>query len=67
MVLVSWLSEIEPINFQLFPKGVMYRCEARSREAFIQQVAVSYVLNGYFFMWSAEFLKGRQPIWLTRN
>ena len=34
----------------------MYRCEARSREAFIQQVAVSYVLNGYFF-----YVVGRIP------
>ena len=34
----------------------MYRCEARSKEAFIQQVAVSYVLNGYFF-----YVVGRIP------
>ncbi len=27
----------------------MYRCEATSLEGFVQQLAVSYVGNGYFF------------------
>lgn len=34
----------------------MYRCEASSVEGFVQQVAVSYLLHGYFY-----FVTGRIP------
>lgn len=34
----------------------MYLCEARSAEAFVQQIAVGYVLRGYYF-----FVLGRIP------
>jgi len=34
----------------------MYRCEAASIEGFVQQLAVSYLLNGYF-----HFVAGRIP------
>lgn len=34
----------------------MNRCEAQCKEAFVQQIAVSYVLNGYFY-----YVVGRIP------
>ena len=37
--------------------GVMYRCVATSVQAFIQQLAVSYVANGYWF-----YVEGEIPV-----
>ena len=34
----------------------MYRCEATSLAGFVQQIAVSYVANGYYF-----YVLGRVP------
>jgi len=39
----------------------MYRCEAASVEGFVQQVAVSYVGQGYWFYVSGIIPKGKDP------
>lgn len=39
----------------------MYRCEAATVEAFIQQFAVSYVLNGYFHVVIGRIPDGKNP------
>lgn len=38
-----------------------YRCEATSIEGFVQQVAVSYIANGYFFYVAGSVPKGKDP------
>ncbi len=37
----------------------MYRCEAKSVEAFVQQIAVSYVLHGYYFFAVGNIPEGK--------
>lgn len=37
----------------------MYRCEATSLEGFVQQLAVSYVGNGYFFYVTGQIPEGK--------
>lgn len=64
MFLSSGFGELCHINSQLFVfgrGGGMYRCEARSVEAFVQQIAVSYVLNGYYFFVTGEIPEGKDP------
>ncbi len=39
----------------------MYRCEATSVEGFIQQLAVSYVANGYWFYVTGEIPTHKDP------
>lgn len=39
----------------------MYRCEASSIEGFIQQLAVSYVANGYWFYVAGSVPDGKNP------
>ena len=39
----------------------MYRCVAATVEGFIQQIAVSYVLHGYFRYVTGEVQKGNDP------
>lgn len=39
----------------------MYRCEATSVEGFIQQLAVSYVANGYWFYVTGTIPEGKDP------
>jgi hypothetical protein len=39
----------------------MYRCEATSIEGFIQQLAVSYVGNGYWFYVAGSVPEGKDP------
>jgi hypothetical protein len=39
----------------------MYRCEATSIEGFIQQLAVSYVGNGYWFYVAGAVPEGKDP------
>ena len=39
----------------------MYRCEATSIEGFVQQVAVSYLANGYYFYVSGRVPEGKDP------
>jgi hypothetical protein len=38
-----------------------YRCEATSNPGFVQQVAVSYVSNGYFFYVAGSVPEGKDP------
>src|SRR6266478_807211 len=45
----------------------MYRCEARSVEGFVPQLAVSYVRNGYFFYVPGPSRKGRTRKRRTRE
>lgn len=40
----------------------MYRCEASSIEGFIQQIAVSYVLHGYYYFVVGRIPEHRDPI-----
>src|SRR5437870_4167820 len=40
---------------------VMYRCEATSVEGFVQQLAVSYLGNGYWFYVVGEVPPGKDP------
>jgi hypothetical protein len=42
-------------------RATEYRCEASSVEGFIQQLAVSYVKNGYFFYVSGAIPEGKEP------
>jgi hypothetical protein len=42
-------------------ESLIYRCEATSVEGFIQQLAVSYVRNGYFFYVTGTIREGRDP------
>lgn len=39
----------------------MYRCEATSAEGFVQQLAVSYLGNGYWFYVVGEVPEGKNP------
>ena len=39
----------------------MYRCEATSAEGFVQQLAVSYLGNGYWFYVVGEVPEGKDP------
>lgn len=39
----------------------MYRCEATSVEGFVQQLAVSYVGNGYWFYVAGSVPEGKDP------
>ncbi|HJT76569.1 MAG TPA: hypothetical protein VJ739_05145 [Gemmataceae bacterium] len=39
----------------------MYRCEATSVEGFVQQLAVSYLGNGYWFYVMGEIPEGKDP------
>ena len=39
----------------------MYRCEATSIEGFVQQLAVSYVGNGYWFYVAGSVPEGKDP------
>ncbi|MBV8399543.1 MAG: hypothetical protein JOZ17_12495 [Acetobacteraceae bacterium] len=39
----------------------MYRCEATSVEGFVQQLAVSYLGNGYWFYVVGEIPEGKDP------
>jgi len=39
----------------------MYRCEASSVEGFVQQLAVSYLGNGYWFYVVGEIPEGKDP------
>jgi hypothetical protein len=41
--------------------GFTYRCEATSVEGFVQQLAVSYVRNGYWFYVTGYIREGRDP------
>ena len=41
--------------------GFSYRCVATSVEGFVQQLAVSYVRNGYFFYVTGHIREGRDP------
>src|SRR4051794_1681579 len=41
--------------------GFTYRCEATSVEGFVQQLAVSYVRNGYWFYVTGHIREGRDP------
>ena len=41
--------------------GSIYRCEATSVEGFVQQLAVSYVRNGYFFYVTGTTREGKDP------
>ena len=45
----------------------IYRCEATSVEGFIQQLAVSYVRNGYFFYVTGSVREGRDPSEIDRK
>lgn len=42
-------------------REVEYRCEASSVEGFIQQLAVSYVKNGYFFYVTGTIPEAKDP------
>jgi hypothetical protein len=44
-----------------------YRCEATSVEGFVQQLAVSYVRNGYFFFVTGYVRDGRDPTAIDRK
>jgi hypothetical protein len=44
-----------------------YRCEATSVEGFVQQLAVSYVRNGYFFYVPGFVREGRDPREIDRQ
>jgi hypothetical protein len=39
----------------------MYRCEATTPEGFVQQLAVSYLGNGYWFYVAGEIPEGKDP------
>jgi hypothetical protein len=39
----------------------MYRCEVTSIEGFVQQVAVSYLANGYYFYVTGRVPEGKDP------
>lgn len=39
----------------------LYRCEALTVEGFVQQLAVSYVSNGYFFYVTGSVPEGKDP------
>jgi hypothetical protein len=41
--------------------GGMYRCEATSPEGFVQQLAVSYLGNGYWFYVTGQVPSGKSP------
>lgn len=47
--------------------GFTYRCEATSVEGFVQQLAVSYVRNGYFFYVPGFVREGRDPAAVDRQ
>jgi hypothetical protein len=47
--------------------GFTYRCEATSVEGFVQQLAVSYVRNGYFFYVTGSVREGRDPRAIDRQ
>ena len=47
--------------------GGAYRCEATSVEGFIQQLAVSYVKNGYYFYVTGTVREGRDPREIDRR
>ena len=42
-------------------RAIEYRCEASSVEGFIQQLAVSYVKNGYFFYVTGTIPESKDP------
>lgn len=44
-----------------------YRCEAISVEGFVQQVAVSYIANGYFFYVAGSVPSGKDPAKVDRK
>ncbi len=44
-----------------------YRCEAATLEGFIQQLAVAYVKNGYFFYVTGRVPEGKDPRATDRN
>lgn len=45
----------------------MYRCEAKTVAGFVQQIAVGYLRNGYFFYVSGELPEGKDPEALDRK
>ena len=47
--------------------GFIYRCEATSVEGFVQQLAVSYVRNGYFFYVTGTIREGKDPREIDRK
>jgi hypothetical protein len=44
-----------------------YRCEAASLAGFIQQLAVSYVVHGYFFYVRGQVPEGKDPLAVDRK
>jgi len=46
---------------------MQYRCEASSVEGFIQQVAVSYIANGYWFYVAGSIPVGKEPELVDRK
>jgi hypothetical protein len=46
---------------------MQYRCEAKSVEGFIQQIAVSYVANGYWFYVAGAIPHGKEPEMVDRK
>jgi hypothetical protein len=42
-------------------RRIEYRCEAATVEGFIQQLAVSYLKNGYFFYVTGHVREGKDP------
>ena len=54
-ILGQFLNGIDP------RRKTMYRCEATSIEGFIQQLAVSYVGNGYWFYVAGSVPEGKDP------
>jgi hypothetical protein len=48
-------------------ESFIYRCEATSVEGWVQQIAVSYVRNGYFFYVTGAIREGRDPSEIDRK
>lgn len=48
-------------------RGNVYRCEAKSVEGFIQQLAVSYVGRGYWFYVAGSVPEGKDPASVDRK
>jgi hypothetical protein len=42
-------------------EGNVYRCEATSIEGFVQQLAVSYIANGYWFYVTGSIPQAKEP------
>lgn len=45
----------------------MYRCEATSVQGFVQQLAVSYIGNGYWFYVTGEIPEDKDPLKVDRK